>query len=69
MGQKLPREVFKRAGAEEWTVERIARLPVQDIKQLRDNAERLNEAGVAARCSEALAIVASQKRTAWQRKK
>ena len=37
-----------------WTLERIAQLCVQDIKQLRDNAKRLNEAGIAALCSEVL---------------
>lgn len=63
MGQKLHREVFKRAGAEEWTLERIARLPVQDIKQLRDNAERLNEPGVVALCSHALSLARARPRT------
>jgi hypothetical protein len=37
-----------------WTLERIARLSVQDIKQLRENAERLNQAAVVALCSDAL---------------
>lgn len=37
-----------------WTIERIAQLCVQDIRQLRDNAKRLNEAGVVALCSEVL---------------
>ena len=40
-----------------WTAERIAQLTAQDIKQLRDNAERLNETEVAALCTEALARV------------
>jgi hypothetical protein len=47
-------DVSKRGRADEWTLERIAQLTVQDIKQLRENAERLNEAGVVALCSEAL---------------
>jgi len=51
---KQARDAFKRSGASDWTLERIAQLTVADIKQLRENAERLNEAGVAALCSEAL---------------
>jgi hypothetical protein len=43
--------VFKRGRAEEWTSERIEQLSAQDIKQLRANAERLNEPGLAALCS------------------
>ena len=45
---------FKRGNAEEWTLERIASLSIQDIKQLRDNAERLNEPEVAELCKQAL---------------
>ena len=44
----------KRGRAEEWTRERIAQLSVQDIRQLRANAERLGEPGLAALCSEVL---------------
>ena len=51
---KQARDVFKRSGASDWTLERIAQLTVADIKQLRENAERLNEPGVVALCSEAL---------------
>jgi hypothetical protein len=43
--------VFKRGRAEEWTSERIGQLSAQDIKQLRANAERLNEPDLAALCS------------------
>jgi hypothetical protein len=43
--------VFKRGRAEEWTSERIEQLSTQDIKQLRANAERLNEPDLAALCS------------------
>jgi hypothetical protein len=39
-----------------WTLERIAQLDAQDIKQLRENAERLNQTAVAALCSEALRL-------------
>jgi hypothetical protein len=47
-------QAFKRGRAAEWTLERIGRLTVGDIKQLRENAERLNEPEVAALCSQAL---------------
>jgi hypothetical protein len=47
---------FKQRSADEWTLERIARLSAQDIKQLRENAERLNEHAVAALCSQALGM-------------
>ena len=46
--------IFKRSNPAEWTLERIGRLPVQEIKQLRDNAERLNEPAVVALCNQAL---------------
>jgi len=47
-------DLFKRGRAGEWTRERIERLPAQDIKQLRANAERLGEAELAALCGELL---------------
>jgi hypothetical protein len=37
-----------------WTPERIATLSAQDIKQLRANAERLQEAELVALCAQAL---------------
>lgn len=46
--------IFKHGRAEEWTSERIAQLSALDIKQLRANAERLNEPDLAALCSDAL---------------
>ena len=46
---------FKSARAAEWTAERLSRLSAQEIKQLRENAERMNEAAVVQLCSEALA--------------
>jgi hypothetical protein len=58
----VERKHFKRAPADDWTLERIAQLSVRDIKQLRENAERLHEAGVAALCSEALRIAPPQRR-------
>ena len=56
-------KLFKRGPADEWTLERIAQLSVQDIKQLRENAERLHEAGVAALCSEALRTTPPRRRS------
>jgi hypothetical protein len=52
---KVVRHPFRSERSDDWTLERIAQLSVQDIKQLRENAERLNESGVAALCGEALA--------------
>jgi hypothetical protein len=56
MAEIIPsaRQAFKRSGAAEWTLERISQLTVADIKQLRENAERLNETALVALCSEAL---------------
>jgi hypothetical protein len=60
---KNPTTVFRRSGAPEWTLERIARMTVQEIKQLRENAERLNETQVAALCSEALSLASPRARS------
>jgi hypothetical protein len=49
-----PREMVKRGRAADWTLERVAQMSVKDIKQLRENAERLNEPELAALCSAAL---------------
>ncbi len=46
--------LFRTSAAEEWTLERIGRLTVQDIKQLQENAERLHEDAVAELCRHAL---------------
>ena len=46
---------FKSAQAAEWTPERLSRLSPQELKQLRENAERLNEPAVAELCTAALA--------------
>jgi len=51
----MKQRAVKRGRAEEWTRERIAALSALDIRQLRVNAERLNEPGVVALCSEVLA--------------
>ena len=53
MASKAP-NAFKRGVADEWTLERISRMSVQDIKQLRENAERLNEPSVTELCNKAL---------------
>jgi hypothetical protein len=59
---KAPKGMFKHGAASEWTQERIARLSQQDIKQLRANAERLNEPDLVALCSEVLKAVRKQQR-------
>ena len=59
---KAPKPVFKHGAAEEWTPERIGRLSQQEIKQLRDNAERLNEPALVTLCSEVLKAVRKQQR-------
>lgn len=46
--------VFRRGRASDWTLERIEQLSVEDITQLRANAERLNESAVVELCSQAL---------------
>lgn len=47
-------QIFKRGHAADWTLERVARLTPEEIKRLRENAERLNEPAVVALCKEAL---------------
>jgi len=47
-------DLFKRDRAAAWTLERIGQLSVRDIKQLRENAQRLDEPVVAALCNQAL---------------
>lgn len=54
----------KRGRAEEWTRERVAELPAQDILQLRENASRLNEPDLAAMCSDVLTQVRMRARAA-----
>jgi hypothetical protein len=46
--------VFKPARKHEWSAERIEALSTDEIEQLRDNAQALGEAAVAALCEEAL---------------
>ena len=58
----MKQSAFRRGRAEEWTRERIGRLPAQEILQLRANAERLDEPDLASLCSVVLAEVRSQTR-------
>lgn len=48
------KNAFKHDRAAEWTPERLKRMTSLEIKQLRENAERLNEPAVAQLCDEAL---------------
>jgi hypothetical protein len=50
----MPLPQFKRGNAADWTASRISELSVQEIKSLRENAERLNEPDLAALCAKAL---------------
>ena len=50
----MPQVIFKRGRAADWTLERLSKLSSQDIKRLRENAERLNEPEVMALCDQAL---------------
>jgi len=59
-----PQSPFKRPNATEWTPERLSRLSAQEIKQLRENAERLNEPAIVELCSEALAGKKSERSAA-----
>ena len=56
-----------------WTPERIADLSVQEIKQLRANAERLNKSELVALCGNALQAVprgsSGVRRASWPRTK
>jgi hypothetical protein len=54
----------KRGRAEEWTRERVAELPAEEILQLRENAARLNEPDLAAMCSDVLTQVRMRARAA-----
>jgi hypothetical protein len=58
---------FKRGVASDWTLERISELSVEDIKQLRDNAERLNEPTVVELCAKALQEARSSQGRAQRR--
>jgi hypothetical protein len=46
--------IVRTTRAADWTRERIDALSTAEVRQLRDNAARLNEPEVAARCEEVL---------------
>ncbi len=48
------RDAFKHGNADQWTVARIGELSIQEIRQLLDNAERLDEPDLVERCRAAL---------------
>jgi hypothetical protein len=50
-----------RSAASEWTSERISKLDRDEMEQLKANAERLGEDGVAALCDAALANCAKRR--------
>ena len=58
---------FKSSRTAEWTAERLSRMTAQEIKQLRENAERLNETALVELCGEALAGKRSSKKPARAR--
>ena len=62
----MPPSPFKSSHAAEWTPERLSRLSAKEIKQLRENAERLNETAVAELCTAALSGK-TRERTATRR--
>lgn len=51
---QTPINAFKSRRTQEWTPERIARLGLAELRQLRENAERLGETTVVALCDAAL---------------
>jgi hypothetical protein len=53
-----------REEAADWTLDRIQTLSKPEVKQLRANAERLEEPGVVALCDEVLSIKAKAAATA-----
>ncbi len=50
----MPLPLTKRGDPGDWTLARISELSAQEIKQLRDNAERLGQPTVVELCSQAL---------------
>ena len=57
----MKQSAFRRGRADEWTSERIGQLSTPDIKQLRENAHRLGELGLAALCSDILKVKARRR--------
>jgi hypothetical protein len=62
------RDAFKHGNADQWTVARIGELSIQEIRQLLDNAERLDEPDLVERCRAALRGARSIHRQLAQRK-
>lgn len=58
----MKQSVARRGRVEQWTRERIERLPAPEIVQLRANAERLDEPDLAALCSVVLTSVRARAR-------
>jgi hypothetical protein len=58
-----------REEAMDWTLDRIQTLSKPEVKQLRANAERLQEPGVVALCDEVLSSKAKPASTAAARPK
>jgi hypothetical protein len=56
-------DAFRSGRAGTWTPERLSQLSMQDIRQLRDNAARLEEAALVARCDQALAQCSGKARS------
>ena len=50
----IPMVIARTGRSTEWTSERIAALSTLEVRQLRDNAERLNDPDIKARCDAAL---------------
>ncbi len=49
-----PMKVIRPARSVDWTTERIAALATPEVKQLRANAERLNDPEIVERCNAVL---------------
>ena len=47
-------KIARSTHASQWTRERIDSLSTPEVKQLRDNAQRLNESEIATLCDEVL---------------
>lgn len=58
------REEFKGSNAKGWTLARISRLSIQEIRQLLDNAERLKEPDIVEHCRAALRGATSSRQVA-----
>ena len=64
----MPMAIIKPSRSVNWTQERIGALSTPDIRQLRDNAVRLNDPDIMKRCEAILSERARQARAARPRK-